>query len=243
MRLVRWMSGLGVGALCVAGLFVAPTLQAQERDRTLKAAVRPAPMTLHAAGGFTPAAADPKLAAVLARSGMNGAGFRFTPAESRTGSNRSVTIAVRAASNRAVETASRLPAAKPASVSLAPIAYNLGVAVGWRRFAVSGDVTHIDMAGLQPGSRDRSEVAVSYAGKRVSGRIAASEDKPLAGTPVLIGDKPSYSLDIGGSYAISRRLDVTAGVRYKSERDRLIQFNDEGRRDSQSIYIGTAFRF
>nr|WP_198161900.1 hypothetical protein [Sphingomonas sp. TDK1] len=243
MRLVRWMSGLGLGALCAAGLVVSPALQAQERDRASKAAVRPAPLALQSAGGFTPAAADPKLAAVLARSGMNGAGFRFTPAESRTGSERGVTMAVRAASTRAVEAASRTPTAKPASVSLAPIAYNLGVAVGWRRFAVSGDVTHIDMANTQPGSRDRSEVALSYSGKRLSGRIAASEDRPLAGTPVLIGDKPSYSFDLGGSYAVSRRLDVTAGVRYKSERDRLTQFNEDTRRDSQSIYIGTAFHF
>jgi hypothetical protein len=242
MRLVRWMSGLGLGALCVAGLCVSPALQAQERDRALKAAVRPVPLAPQGAGGFTPAAADPKLAAVLARSGMNGAGFRFTPAESRTGSNRAVTVAVRAASTRAVETASRLSAAKPASVNLAPIAYNLGVAVGWRRFAVSGDVTHIDMV-TQPGSRDRSEVALSYSGKRLSGRLAASEDRPLAGAPVLIGDKPSYSFDLGGSYAVSRRLDVTAGVRYKSERDRLTQFNEDTRRDSQSIYIGTAFHF
>lgn len=242
MRLVRWMSGLGLGALCAAGLLVAPTLQAQERDRALKAAVRSAPLALQGTSGFTPAAADPKLAAVLARSGMNGAGFRFTPAESSSGSDRAVSIAIRASSTRAIEAASRVPTAKPASVSLAPIAYNLGAAVGWRRFAVSGDVTHIDMAG-QPGSRDRSEVALSYAGKRLSGRLAASEDRPLAGTPVLIGDKPSYSLDIGGSYAVSRRLDVTAGVRYKSERDRLIQFNEDARRDSQSIYIGTAFHF
>lgn len=242
MRLVRWMSGLGLGALCAAGLLVAPTLQAQERDRALKAAVRPAPLALQGAGGFTPAAADPKLAAVLARSGMNGTGFRFTPAEARTGSERALTIEVRASSNRAVEAASRVATAKPASVSLAPIAYNLGAAVGWRRFAISGDVTHVDMAG-QPGSRDRSEVAVSYSGKRLSGRIAASEDRPLAGTPVLIGDKPSYSFDLGGSYAVSRRLDVTAGVRYKSERDRLTQFNEDTRRDSQSIYIGTAFHF
>lgn len=242
MRLVRWMSGLGLGALCAAGLLVAPTLQAQERDRALKAAVRSAPLALQGTSGFTPAAADPKLAAVLARSGINGAGFRFTPAESSSGSDRVVSIAIRASSTRAIEAASRVPTAKPASVSLAPIAYNLGAAVGWRRFAVSGDVTHIDMAG-QPGSRDRSEVALSYAGKRLSGRLAASEDRPLAGTPVLIGDKPSYSLDIGGSYAVSRRLDVTAGVRYKSERDRLIQFNEDARRDSQSIYIGTAFHF
>ncbi|NLS29131.1 hypothetical protein S2M10_41510 [Sphingomonas sp. S2M10] len=243
MRLVRWMSGLGLGALCAAGLLVAPTLQAQERDRALKAAVRPAPLALQGAGGFTPAAADPKLAAMLARSGMNGAGFRFTPAESRTESARGVTVAVRAASNRAVDAGGRVASAKPASVSLAPIAYNLGVAVGWRRFAVSGDVTHIDMAGVQPGSRDRAEVALSYAGKRLSGRLAASEDRPLAGTPVLIGDKPSYAFDLGGSYAVSRRLDVTAGVRYKSERDRLTQFSQDTRRESQSIYIGTAFHF
>lgn len=243
MRLVRWMSGLGLGAICAAGLLVAPTLQAQERDRALKAAVRPAPLALQGAGGFTPAAADPKLAAVLARSGMNGAGFRFTPAEARMASTRGVTVAVRTATNRAVDTGSRVASAKPAAVSLAPIAYNLGVAVGWRRFAVSGDVTHIDMASTQPGSRDRSEVALSYAGKRISGRLAASEDRPLAGSPVLIGDKPSYSFDLGGSYAVSRRLDVTAGVRYKSERDRLTQFNEDSRRDSQSIYIGTAFHF
>ncbi|MGN7997876.1 hypothetical protein [Sphingomonas sp. 22176] len=242
MRLVRWMSGLGLGAFCAAGFLVAPTLQAQERDRALKAAVHPAPLA-QGAGGFTPASADPKLAAMLARSGMNGASFRFTPAESRTGANRGVTVAVNTASNRAVDTGSRLAAAKPASVSLAPIAYNLGVAVGWRRLAVSGDVTHIDMANTQPGSRDRSEVALSYTGKRLSGRIAAAEDRPLAGTPVLIGDKPSYSFDLGGSYAVSRRLDVTAGVRYKSERDRLVQFNEDTRRDSQSIYIGTAFHF
>jgi len=211
------MSGLGLGALCAAGLLVAPTLQAQERDRALKAAVHPAPLA-QVAGGFT-------------------------PAESRTSANRGVTVAINAASNRAVDTGSRLAAAKPASVSLAPIAYNLGVAVGWRRLAVSGDVTHIDMANTQPGSRDRSEVALSYTGKRLSGRLAAAEDRPLAGTPVLIGDKPSYSFDLGGSYAVSRRLDVTAGVRYKSERDRLTQFNEDTRRDSQSIYIGTAFHF
>ena len=67
-------------------------------------------------------------------------------------------------------------------------------------------------------------------------------EKPLANTPALIGDKPSYSIDVGGSYSLTRNLDVTAGVRYKSERDRLPQITDT-RRDSQAVYVGTAFRF
>ena len=39
-----------------------------------------------------------------------------------------------------------------------------------------------------------------------------------------------------------RNLDLTAGLRYKSERERLARFNDD-RRDSQAVYVGTAFRF
>jgi hypothetical protein len=59
---------------------------------------------------------------------------------------------------------------------------------------------------------------------------------------VLIGDKPSYSMDLGGSYSLTRNLDVTAGLRYRSDRERLAQLKDD-RRDSQAVYVGTAFRF
>ncbi|WP_368389676.1 hypothetical protein [Sphingomonas pokkalii] len=242
MRLVRWMTGLGVGALCVAGLAVSPALQAQERDRLARAAVRTIPLSLNGVGGFTPAAADPKLAAALARSGISDSGFRFTPADSRSGVDRPLTVAVRARSNRAVDVDSRIAAAKPSAVNLTPIAYNLGVSVGWRRVALSGDVTHVDLVD-QPGSRERKEVGLSYSGKRLSGRISAAEDRPLVDTPVLIGDKSSYALDLSSSYSVSRNLALTAGVRYKNERDRLPQLTNDSRRESQAIYIGTAFRF
>jgi hypothetical protein len=35
---------------------------------------------------------------------------------------------------------------------------------------------------------------------------------------------------------------VTGGVRYKIEQDRVSAVNDE-RRDSQAVYVGTAFKF
>lgn len=238
MRLARWIGGMGLGTLAVAGLFVAPALQAQSGDSRLSAK-RPAMTMRGGVGLFTPAAADPKLAAVMARSGLPDTGFRFTPSESRRGSSRAVTVAVRARSTRAVASNTRI--AEPAALSLAPIAYNLGASVGWKRFAVSGDVTRIDLID-QPGGRERADIGVSYSGKRAAARVTAAADRPLANTPALIGDKPSYSIDVGGSYSLTRNLDVTAGVRYKSERDRLPQLTDT-RRDSQSVYVGTAFRF
>lgn len=240
MQLGRWIAGVGLGALCAAGAIIAPALQAQENRGAQRLDKRSAVSVPRGFGTFTPAAADPKLAAVLARSGLPESGFRFTPSESRRG-DRAVTVAVRARSTRAARAVERNALASAQSISLAPIAYNLGVSVGWKRFAVSGDVTRVDLVN-QPGGRERTNVGVSYAGKRITGRVIAAADRPLADTPVLIGDKPSYSIDVGGSYSLTRNLDVTAGVRYKSERDRLPELRDD-RRDSQAVYVGTAFRF
>lgn len=242
MRVGRTKVGIGLGALCAAGLLLAPSLQAQtsKADRVATAKRASAPVRGDI-GTFTPAAADPKLAAVLARSGLPEGSFRFTPSESR-GSTRGVTVAVRSSTSRALRSrdVSR-DIASAAPVSLAPISYNLGVSVGWKRLAVSGDVTRVELVD-QPGSRERADIGVSYTGKRLSGRVSAAADRPLANTPVLIGDKPSYSIDVGGSYSLTRNLDVTAGVRYRSEEDRLPKLN-ENRRESQAVYVGTAFRF
>lgn len=223
-----------LGAALVAGAFVAPAIGATEKARVHQPAT-----AARALSGFTPAAADPRLAAVLARAGIDGS-FRFTPAETRN-TGKAVTVAVRTRSNR-LPGDERVALAAPApTVGIAPIAYNLGVAVGWKRFAVSGDVSKVDLGG-QPGSRDTADLAVTYAGTRFSGQVRASSDKPAAGSVRLVETAPSYSLDVGGSYSLTRNLDVTAGMRYKSERDRLVRFTDD-RRDSQAVYVGTAFRF
>ena len=52
----------------------------------------------------------------------------------------------------------------------------------------------------------------------------------------------SVSLDVGSSYSLSRHIALTGGVRYNIERDRLAALQDD-RRDSQAVYIGTAFKF
>ncbi|KAK0350740.1 hypothetical protein LTR94_027763 [Friedmanniomyces endolithicus] len=191
------------------------------------------------AGSFTPSAADPKLAALFARGGLDGGDFHFTPSEARNG-NRAVTVAVRARSASAGRDSTRYAASAP-TVGVAPIAYNLGVAVGWKRFAVSGDLAKVDL-GPVPGSREAGDVALSYSGNKWTGRISAGADRALPGTVRAVSEPSSYSLDVGGSYALTRNIDLTAGMRLKTERDRLARLDDD-RRDSQAVYVGTAFRF
>ena len=242
MRTHGVLIAMAAAVLVTTGLVVAPAIGAPA-DRQVRAAVRRAAPAPRPALAFTPAAADPRLAAVFARGGMDTSGFRFTPADTRH-PYRAVTVAVRARTNRA-ETPTRTATSGAAAVGLAPIAYNLGVAVGWRRFGIAGDVRRVDMAG-QPGGREAADVTVSYNGNRVSGRVKAAADRPFAPissgvAPRIEGDR-GYSLDLGGSYRVTRNFDVTAGLRYRTERDRLVRLDDE-RRKSQAVYVGTAFRF
>lgn len=238
MKHGRVIAGMVIGALAAAGALVAPAFGAT--DAAPRVARRAAPVMTP--GGFTPVAADPRLAALFARGGFDSSSFRFTPAETRRG-NRAVTVAVRARTSRPGDNDSvRAVAANEATVGLAPIAYNLGVAVGWKRFAIAGDVKRVDLA-TQPGSREAADLTVSYAGDRFVGRVKGGADRPIAGpAPSLTQDPQSYSLDVGGSYSLTRNVDVTAGLRYRSDRDRLPMVADD-RRDSQAVYVGTAFRF
>ncbi|OYY71982.1 MAG: hypothetical protein B7Y47_05710 [Sphingomonas sp. 28-63-12] len=231
-----------LGALVVAGL-VAPAIGATEAGRQLTPS-EPA-LVSRSIATFTPASADPKLAALLARSGLDDTDFRFTPSESRRNGSRSVTVAVRARSSLVSREAQRLGSVElrpDSTIGLAPIAYNLGVSVGWKRFALSGDVARIDLAGL-PGSRESVDVGVSYTGKRASARLRATADRPLGDTPKLVADDPSVAIDVGGSYSLSRHIDLTAGVRYKRENNNRLERLTDNRRDSQAVYIGTALRF
>ena len=85
-------------------------------------------------------------------------------------------------------------------------------------------------------------MGVSYSGSRFTARAEAGAAKADPATPRIIAEDESYTVGIGGSYRIARNLDVTGGVRYKIQRDRLEALADP-RRDSQAVYVGTAFRF
>jgi hypothetical protein len=195
-------------------------------------------------GTFTPAAADPRLAAMFARSSVRSAGFKFTPVKGRTPS-RAVTVAVRARTTAPaparVDRPVTIADATPSAFAVAPGAYKLGVSVGWKNFALTGGMAQADIGALQGGRRS-SDVGVSYRQKRLTTRVQIETDRPIAGVTRGINKEESVAVDFGGSYRLSRKLDLTAGVRYKAERDPLERVTDT-RRDSQAVYIGTQIRF
>jgi len=186
--------------------------------------------------------ADPRLAAAFAGRGLGGTSFHFTPSPTEN-RGKAVKVAVRARASTPAD--ARRTAAEEAAgpvPTLTPTAYNLGVAVGWKRFALSGDVAKVD-SGVMPGSREAAEVGVSYSLKRFTGRLQVGAERSNDPRQRVLPQDSSYSLDVGGSYSIGRNLAVTGGVRYKIQRDRLEPLAVDDRRDSQAVYVGTAFRF
>jgi len=84
---------------------------------------------------------------------------------------------------------------------------------------------------------------VSYrANRRVTGRVAVAAER-AEGNQRIVAEDEAYSLDVGGAFSIARNVDVTAGARYRISRDRLEPIAGDQRRDSQAVYLGTAFRF
>jgi hypothetical protein len=238
---VRGLGGiaaLGGASLVAISLLLSPALAQQERGK----AQRSVSLRGASVGSFTPAVADPRLAAALARRGNLAGNFRFTPAASaERGSPVRVAIRARAANPR--EAGRPTQTASSTSVTaITPTSYNLGASIGWRSFALSGDVARTE-GGIVPGTRSSAQVGMSYrAAPRITARIQASAEEAEGQQRNLTEDQ-AYAVDVGGSFSIARNLDVTGGVRYRVARDRLEPLAQDQRRDSQAVYIGTAFRF
>lgn len=194
-------------------------------------------------GAFTPAAADPRLAASFARSGLGagnfaGGAFRFTPSGSNPASRRAITVAVRA---RVVTPPQAAKALALPTDGLAPSAYSLGASIGWKRFALSGDVSKTD-GGLLPSGRESADIGLSFTGHRWATTFDLAGERSDADYPAMVGIDQSWSVGLGGSYALTRNLNVSGGLRYKTQHDELMSLLDN-KRDSQSVYLGTTFKF
>ena len=230
---IQGMSGKVAAALTAAALVAVPAIAVAQASK------RPPAVSLSfdRITSFTPASADPRLAAAFAGRNLGLDDFKFTPAPAK-GRPSQVRVAVRA---RTVNARSAEVALAPAIGALTPASFNLGVAVGWKQFAVAGDVgktTSIDPA---IGSRKSAVVGVSYNLKKFSGRVAVGAERSDGRIPALVRPD-NVSVDVGAAYNISRRVAVTGGVRYRVDQDRIAALSDQ-RRDSQAVYVGTAFKF
>ncbi len=200
---------------------------------------------------FTPALADPDVAELIAEQAAGKARMiRFTPASVvSSGAERSVTVAVRVDQQAADALAVRsgIASESESTLEVAPTRYNLGLARGFGSFTrapsrsptLSSALSNAnipDIADFSPRQNNRDEPS------RFAARVEM-EESPLSGRSEdargTIGDQ---MLDVGGSYRLTRNLDITAGVRYEQDRD-IVPLPDVEQQDSQAVYIGTQFRF
>ena len=202
---------------------------------------------------FTPARLDPSLVTqVASKIGVDA--LRFTPAARPARKDRTVTVAVRvdgeaarAISIRNVLDNAVEPGRSEALEQVAATRYNLGIARGYQGFAqpatkpvaLPGGIRNLavpDLAEFRPseGAADKPS--------RFKPRIALEQETATGRTPRTIEGMGEQSVDLSGSYRITRNLDVTAGVRLSQERDRLTPLTD-GVEDNQAVYVGTQIRF
>ena len=226
-----------VAAAAAAGLVLSPAFA------TAAAKKRPAPVALSfdPVSSFTPANADPKLAAALSGKSLPLTDFKFTPAAAKNRPSQ-VRVAIRARTI-APSGVAQASATTSAISQLTPTGYNLGVAVGWKRFAVAGDVAQAKNADKAIGGREAAILGVSYSlSNKLSTRVAVGAERTSGNPLPALRRGDNVSLDAGASYSLSRRIALTGGVRYNIERERLSALQDQ-RHDSQAVYVGTAFKF
>jgi predicted porin len=239
-RLAHRIEGRLLAAVAAGGLLLSPAFATTPGS----AKKRPAAISLSfdPVSSFTPANADPRLVAALAGKGLALTDFKFTPAPAK-GRPSQVRVAIRARSTAPMQSALADASATEDVNALNPTSYNLGVAIGWRHFAVSGDVAKVKSGDPAFGGRETALVGVSYSlNNRLSTRVAVGADRPTGNPVAGLRQGNSVSVDVGSSYSLSRHIALTGGVRYNMERDRISALQDD-RRDSQAVYVGTAFKF
>lgn len=176
--------------------------------------------------------------------------FRFTPAGSTMRQGRSVTIAVRVDSDTTRAITVRAPlggaqfAADLGKLRIAPTAYSLGVSRGFQNFVIPGELRRPDMPdlaafklGMKPAATAPDEPS------RLNARIALDQKERTGRAPRTLESSGEQTVDFGGSYRLTKNIDVTAGVRYSQDRDRLVPLVPDRQKDNQAVYVGTQFRF
>ena len=73
-------------------------------------------------------------------------------------------------------------------------------------------------------------------------RISLDQRENTGRAPRTFAGNGAEQVDVGGSYRVIGNLNVTAGVRYSQEHERLAPLTN-GKKDNQAVYVGTQFRF
>lgn len=199
-------------------------------------------------GSFTPVTRDERLARAYARAARESQsrGFRFTPTAGSTSGERSLNVLVRAPADPTA--GKRGPLASTGSnLGIARVDYSLGKENRLERLAGESaiDTNEPPIVGklqlptsgflLQP-KRNRFSTNLQVEARNQTGA------PPVGNAPQTLGGEKSYALDLSSSFALTRNLNVQAGLRYRGPDNRLVPLDDQ-KQDSQAVYVGTTVKF
>ncbi len=183
--------------------------------------------------------------------------FPFTPAGLGNIGDRTLTVAARindeSTSNavtlrNAVATTSN--AGSGSFEQLISTKYNLKADKGWKGFKLSAlpkSVTPAPVGNLERISSNIIDFRIDNKKKNAKPskfQTAMEIGKSNKVVPNALGNAAAddYVLNVGGSFSITKRIDLTAGVRYEHQNDLPLPTNDQ-REDSEAVYVGTKIRF
>ncbi len=234
-RVAMVVAGLAAGALALSPAISAVRLALAPLG-TSKVSLK----ALGSIGSFTPVTTDERLARAYAQAATNSRshGFKFTPTSGLASGERSITVVVRAPSGV------KLPSQPVANLGLAPVSYNLGVARGLQRFTAPDTVgtRELDPVVTDLSAPETRSFSVEHKPRRFTTNMQVASKALTGSAPQTLAGERSYAVDVASSYALTRNLDVRAGVRYTGPSNRLVPITDDAQ-DSQAVYVGTAFKF
>ncbi len=198
------------------------------------------------ASHFTPAGVDSRSAERVRNNAVRSAAFPFTPAGISRTSN-TLTVAARADDSNAVSVRNamaQLDIGSGTSLRLNNSSYQLTTARGWQAFTLPSTSVEQPRLGEMLGKGDfRLDDGAKKKPSRFGTDLKVAS--PRGATPSLRGSDAAagdYSVNVGGSIRVAKGVDVTAGVRYSRDSDR-VDTAATTKADSEAVYVGTKIKF
>lgn len=196
---------------------------------------------------FTPAGIDSRLAARMRGNAVRENGFPFTPAGLHSRSSNTLTVAARADGSNSVSVRTamaQIEAGSGTALRLNNSSYQLTTARGWQAFQLPKSSAELPRLGDILGNGNfRLDDSAKKKPSRFNTDVKVAS--PRGATPSLRGNEAAagdYSVNLGGSFRVAKGVDVTAGVRYSRDSDR-VDPATAAQADNEAVYVGTKIKF
>lgn len=194
---------------------------------------------------FTPAGVDSRLAERMRSNAIRQTAFPFTPAGLNNRSSNTLTVAARADAGNAVtvrNALAQIEGGNGTALRLNNSSYQLTAARGWQAFRLPvAEAPAQRLDDIVGKGSFRLEDGVRKKPSRFGTDLSVAPARAAAPSPRGNAAAGDYDVNVGGRLSVAKGVDLTAGVRYSRENDRVDMATAKA--DSEAVYVGTKIRF